>query len=59
MTSLRWHVGSGGLVEGDETFVGNDGTVKPKGEKTGRGYAHRHRATSQARRNVSSRGGTS
>ncbi|WP_419953011.1 hypothetical protein [Methylobacterium sp.] len=59
MTSLRWHVGSGGLVEADETFVGNDGTVKPKGEKTGRGYAHRHRATSQARRNVSSQGGTS
>ena len=33
----------GGVVEVDETFIGNDRTVKPKGEKKGRGYAHKHK----------------
>lgn len=47
---------NGGAVEVDETFIGNDRTVKPKGEKRGRGYHHKHkvlalvdRATGRAR----------
>jgi transposase-like protein len=35
--------GLGGIVEIDETFIGNDRTVKPHGEKKGRGYAHKHK----------------
>jgi transposase-like protein len=35
--------GAGGIVEVDETFIGNDRTMKPKGEKKGRGYAHKHK----------------
>ena len=35
--------GLGGIVEVDETFIGNDRTVKPHGEKRGRGYAHKHK----------------
>ena len=27
----------------DETFIGNDRTIKPKGQKKGRGYAHKHK----------------
>jgi len=38
--------GGGGTVEIDETFIGNDRTVKPKGEKKGRGYAHKHKVLS-------------
>ena len=48
--------GNGGTVEVDETFIGNDRTIKPKGEKKGRGYHHKHkvlalvdRATGRAR----------
>lgn len=33
----------GGTVEVDETFIGHDKTIKPKGEKKGRGYAHKHK----------------
>lgn len=33
----------GGVVEVDETFIGNDRSIKPKGEKKGRGYAHKHK----------------
>jgi transposase-like protein len=33
----------GGTVEVDETFIGNDRTKKPHGEKKGRGYAHKHK----------------
>lgn len=36
----------GGVVEVDETFIGNDRSVKPKGEKKGRGYAHKHKVLS-------------
>ena len=36
----------GGVVEVDETFIGNDRTIKPKGEKKGRGYAHKHKVLS-------------
>jgi len=33
----------GGFVEVDETFIGHDRTIKPKGEKKGRGYHHKHK----------------
>ena len=33
----------GGVVEVDETFIGNDRTIKPKHSKKGRGYAHKHK----------------
>jgi transposase-like protein len=46
----------GGVVEVDETFIGRDYDKKPKGVKTGRGYAHKNkilslvdRTTGQAR----------
>lgn len=38
--------GNGGVVEVDETFIGNDRSIKPKGEKKGRGYAHKHKVLS-------------
>lgn len=33
----------GGIVEVDETFIGNDRTIKPKHEKKGRGFHHKHK----------------
>ena len=36
----------GGVVEVDETFIGNDRSVKPKHTKKGRGYAHKHKLLS-------------
>ena len=36
----------GGVVEIDETFIGHDQAIKPKGEKKGRGYAHKHKVLS-------------
>ena len=38
--------GGGGIVEVDETFIGNDRTIKPKHTKKGRGYAHKHKVLS-------------
>src|SRR6056297_1018297 len=38
--------GNGGVVEVDETFIGNDRTKKPHGVKKGRGYAHKHKVLS-------------
>jgi len=38
--------GNGGAVEVDETFIGNDRTIKPKHSKKGRGYAHKHKVLS-------------
>lgn len=35
--------GDGKIVEVDETFIGRDYTIKPKGDKRGRGYAHKHK----------------
>ena len=35
--------GNGGAVEVDETFIGNDRTIKPHGQKKGRGFAHKHK----------------
>jgi transposase-like protein len=36
----------GGIVEMDETFIGNDRTIKPKHTKKGRGYHHKHKVLS-------------
>jgi len=36
----------GGIVEVDETFIGNDRTIKPKHTKKGRGYHHKHKVLS-------------
>jgi len=36
----------GGVVEVDETFIGNNLSVKPKHTKKGRGYAHKHKLLS-------------
>ena len=33
----------GSIVEVDETFIGNDRTMKPRHSKKGRGYAHKHK----------------
>jgi transposase-like protein len=38
--------GNGGFVEVDETFIGNDRTIKPHGVKTGRGFHHEHKVLS-------------
>ena len=38
--------GNGGVVEVDETFIGHDKTVKPRGQKKGRGYHHKHKVLS-------------
>jgi len=38
--------GNGGVVEVDETFIGNDREKKPKHTKKGRGYAHKHKVLS-------------
>ncbi len=34
--------GEGSVVEVDETFIGKKKGMKPKGQKKGRGYAHKH-----------------
>jgi len=36
----------GGAVEVDETFIGHDRTIKPKGQKKGRGFHHKHKVLS-------------
>lgn len=41
----------GGIVEADETFIGIDRTIKPKGEKKGRGYHHKHKILALVDRN--------
>lgn len=41
----------GGAVEVDETFIGHDKTIKPKGEKKGRGYHHENKVLSLVDRN--------
>ncbi len=42
----------GGVVEVDETFIGNDRTKKPKHTKKGRGYAHKHKLLTLVDRNT-------
>ena len=44
--------GDGGIVEVDETFIGHDTSIKPRGEKKGRGYAHKHKVLSLVERNT-------
>jgi transposase-like protein len=34
--------GAGGIIEADETFIGQKKGAKPKGQNKGRGYAHKH-----------------
>lgn len=38
--------GNGSAVEVDETFIGRDKAIKPRGQKKGRGYAHKHKVLS-------------
>ncbi len=47
--------GEGKIVEVDETFIGNDRTKKPKGEKKGRGYAHKYKVLALVERGGKSR----
>ena len=42
----------GGIVEVDETFIGHDKSIKPEGEKKGRGFAHKHKVLSLVDRNT-------
>ena len=42
----------GGTVEVDETFIGHDQTIKPKHQKKGRGYAHKHKVLALVDRNT-------
>ena len=44
--------GDGGIVEVDETFIGHDTNIKPRGEKKGRGYHHKHKVLSLVERNT-------
>ena len=41
----------GGAVEVDETFIGNDRSIKPKGSNKGRGYHHKHKVPALVDRN--------
>ncbi|HUO44323.1 MAG TPA: IS1595 family transposase [Burkholderiales bacterium] len=41
----------GGVVEVDEAFIGHDRTIKPKGVKKGRGFAHKNKVLSLVDRN--------
>lgn len=42
--------GTSGVVEADETFIGKKKGAKPKGQKKGRGYAHKHAVLSLVER---------
>lgn len=42
--------GSGKTVEVDETFIGHDKSIKPKGQKKGRGYHHKYKVLSLVER---------
>ena len=50
-TSVDFGAG-GGVVEVDESFIGNDRTIKPKNTKKGRGYAHKHKLLTLVDRNT-------
>jgi len=41
----------GGVVEVDETYIGHDKTIKPRGEKRGRGFHHKNKVLSLVDRN--------
>jgi len=49
--SLAPFGGDGGIVEVDETFIGHDRTIKPKGDKKGRGFHHKHKVLALVDRN--------
>lgn len=49
--SLALFGGGGGIVEVDETFIGHDRTIKPKGDKKGRGFHHKHKVLALVDRN--------
>jgi transposase-like protein len=42
----------GGIVEVDETFIGHDKTIKPKGVKKGRGFHHKNKILALVDRNT-------
>lgn len=42
-TGLEVFGRGGGVVEVDETFIGRDKTIKPKGMKKGRGFKHKNK----------------
>ena len=42
--------GSGKIVEVDETFIGRDKKIKPKGQKKGRGFHHKQKVLSLVER---------
>jgi len=42
----------GGMVEVDETFIGNKREIKPRGQKRGRGYHHKYKVLSLIDRNA-------
>jgi transposase-like protein len=42
----------GGVVEVDETFIGHDKTIKPKGQKKGRGFHHKNKVLALVDRNT-------
>ena len=44
--------GDGGVVEVDETFIGNDRSIKPKHQKKGRGYHHKFKVLTLVERNT-------
>lgn len=44
--------GDGGIVEVDETFIGHDRTIKPRGDKKGRGFHHKHKVLALVDRNT-------
>ncbi len=41
----------GGIVEVDETYIGHDKTIKPKGMKKGRGFHHKNKVLALVDRN--------
>src|SRR5215210_6877758 len=49
--SLAPFGGDGGIVEVDETFIGHDRTIKPRGDKKGRGFHHKHKVLALVDRN--------
>ncbi len=47
--------GAGEVVEVDETFIGHDKTIKPRGQKKGRGYAHKFKVLTLVERGGTAR----
>ncbi|MEP7156920.1 MAG: IS1595 family transposase, partial [Betaproteobacteria bacterium] len=51
-TDISFFGSDGGDVEVDETFIGNDPKIKPRGERKGRGYFHKNKVLSLVERNT-------